>query len=72
MRGAIPPLPQYVFMVWCLVEYRDNFTSVEQGLLEKLVVVQLLKTFVCMEHECPFPSSQDLITGPYPATLTPV
>jgi hypothetical protein len=26
MRGAIPPLPQYVFMSWCLVKYRDNFT----------------------------------------------
>jgi hypothetical protein len=26
MRGAIPPLPQYVFMAWCLVEHRDNFT----------------------------------------------
>jgi hypothetical protein len=25
MRGAIPP-PQYVFMTWCLVKYRDNFT----------------------------------------------
>jgi hypothetical protein len=26
MTGAIPPLPQYVFMVWCLVKQRDNFT----------------------------------------------
>jgi hypothetical protein len=26
MRGAIPPIPHYVFMVWCLVRYRDNFT----------------------------------------------
>jgi len=26
MRGAIPPLPQYVFMAWCLVKHRDNFT----------------------------------------------
>jgi hypothetical protein len=25
MCGAIPPLPQYVFMVWCLVKHRDNF-----------------------------------------------
>jgi hypothetical protein len=25
MHGAIPPLPQYVFMAWCLVEHRDNF-----------------------------------------------
>jgi hypothetical protein len=24
--GAIPPLPQYVFMAWCLVKRRDNFT----------------------------------------------
>jgi hypothetical protein len=26
MRGAIPPLNQYVFMAWCLVKHRDNFT----------------------------------------------
>jgi hypothetical protein len=25
MRGAIPPLLQYVFMAWCLVKHRDNF-----------------------------------------------
>jgi uncharacterized membrane protein len=27
MSGAIPPLPQYAFMAWCLVKkYRNNFT----------------------------------------------
>jgi hypothetical protein len=26
MHGTIPPLPLYVFMVWCLVKHRDNFT----------------------------------------------
>jgi hypothetical protein len=26
MRGAIPPLPQYVFMARCLVKHRGNFT----------------------------------------------
>jgi hypothetical protein len=26
MRGAIPPLPQYVFLSWWLVKYRDKFT----------------------------------------------
>jgi hypothetical protein len=26
MSGAIPPLPQYVFMAWCLVKHRGNFT----------------------------------------------
>jgi hypothetical protein len=24
MRGAIPPLSQYVFIAWCLVKHRDN------------------------------------------------
>jgi len=23
MSGAIPPLPQYAFMTWCLVKHRD-------------------------------------------------
>jgi hypothetical protein len=26
MRGAIPPLSQYVFIAWCLVKHRDTFT----------------------------------------------
>jgi hypothetical protein len=26
MRGAIPPLPQYAFMAWCLIKHRDNST----------------------------------------------
>jgi hypothetical protein len=26
MRGAILPFPQYIFMAWCLVKHRDNFT----------------------------------------------
>jgi hypothetical protein len=26
MRGAIPPLSQYVFVAWYLVKYRDSFT----------------------------------------------
>jgi len=25
MRGAIPLLPQYAFMAWCLVKQRGNF-----------------------------------------------
>jgi hypothetical protein len=28
MHGAIPPLPQYVFMEWYLVKRRDNQTKV--------------------------------------------
>jgi hypothetical protein len=26
MHGAVPPLPHYAFMAWCLVKHRDNFT----------------------------------------------
>jgi hypothetical protein len=26
MRGTIPPLPQHVFVAWCIVKHRDNFT----------------------------------------------
>jgi len=26
MSGAIPLLPQYIFMAWCLVKHRENFT----------------------------------------------
>jgi len=26
MCGAIPPLSQYVFMPWCLLKHRGNFT----------------------------------------------
>jgi len=26
MRGAIPPLPQYVFLAWRLIKHRDNVT----------------------------------------------
>jgi hypothetical protein len=28
MREAIPPLPQYAFMAWCLVTHRDSFTFI--------------------------------------------
>jgi hypothetical protein len=32
MHGIIPPLPQYVFMAWCLVKNRDNFTLQKDGM----------------------------------------
>jgi hypothetical protein len=28
MRGAVLPLPQYVFIAWSLVKHRDNFTFI--------------------------------------------
>jgi hypothetical protein len=26
MRGAIPPVPQYAFMAWCVVKHTDNLS----------------------------------------------
>jgi hypothetical protein len=42
MRGAIPPLPQYAFMAWCLVKHRDNFTFTFYLVLVKFVILYLL------------------------------
>jgi hypothetical protein len=28
MYGAIPLISQYVFIAWCLVKHRDNFTFI--------------------------------------------
>jgi len=25
LRGAVHPLPRYIFMAWCLVKHGDNF-----------------------------------------------
>jgi hypothetical protein len=48
VRGAIPPLPQYDFMAWCLVKHRDNFTftvdkfAIHNGKYEKLLRTLLM------------------------------
>jgi hypothetical protein len=42
MRGAIPLFPQYVFMVWCLVKHRDNFTFTSTFILKYLGTYSLL------------------------------
>jgi hypothetical protein len=26
MRGAIPTLPNFIFLAWCLIKHRDSFT----------------------------------------------
>jgi hypothetical protein len=31
MCGAVPPLPLYVFIAWCLVKHRDNFTTASRS-----------------------------------------
>jgi len=36
MYGAIPPLPLYVFMAWCLVKHRD-FTLLTVDVKRELI-----------------------------------
>jgi hypothetical protein len=54
MRGAIPQLPQYDFMAWCLVKHRDNFT-----------LLLSVKNKVCYEmlHRPGSGSGSGLVTG---------
>jgi hypothetical protein len=42
MRGAIPPLPKYVFMAWCLVKHRDNFNLHPFPLCSSLYLLRFL------------------------------
>jgi hypothetical protein len=42
MRGAIPPLPQYVLMAWCVVKHRSNFTLLYFTLLYFTCVLFLI------------------------------
>jgi len=37
--GAIPPLPLYDFIAWCLVKHRDNFTFLSLKILENQITV---------------------------------
>jgi hypothetical protein len=38
IRGAIPPLPQYVFMAWWLVKHSDNFNFYLKRLITSTTV----------------------------------
>jgi hypothetical protein len=42
--GAIPPLPQNVFMAWCLVKHRDNFISLLYYIQYSITVFSDCKT----------------------------
>jgi hypothetical protein len=56
MLGAIPPLPQYVFMAWCLVKHRDNFTFTFSNIWRSVQVMKLLvMQSSLVPPPCPFP-----------------
>jgi hypothetical protein len=42
MRGDMPPLPQYIFLVRCLVKDRDNFTSLSDMSYDLLLLLLLV------------------------------
>jgi hypothetical protein len=42
VRGAIPSLPQYVFMAWRLVKHRDKFTYAFVFTLNKEHIFQII------------------------------
>jgi hypothetical protein len=41
MRVAIHPLPQYVFMAWCLVKYRKTLPFTFTSYLNKVSLIKL-------------------------------
>jgi len=51
MSGAIPPLPQCVFVAWCLVKHRDKFkmlvVEANHGLILGMKFYNLLCVFCC-------------------------
>jgi hypothetical protein len=49
MRGAIPSLPQYVFMAWCLVKHRDSFTFTKNKVGRKMNLTSYLH-FIYMKN----------------------
>jgi hypothetical protein len=49
MRGAVPSLPQYVFMAWCLVKHRDNFTSTFTICNANMVAVRIFQVGAILE-----------------------
>jgi hypothetical protein len=51
IRGAIPPLPLYVFMALCLVKHRDNFTFTFT-FSSKFTLIQLICYNLHKHHKC--------------------
>jgi hypothetical protein len=49
MRGAVPPLPQYVFMAWRLVKHRDfTFLCMYVCMYVITYVYVYVITYVCI------------------------
>jgi hypothetical protein len=44
--GAIPSLPPHIYMVWCLIKHRDNFTYTQCNVLIYVLVVSLYRSIL--------------------------
>jgi hypothetical protein len=54
MRGAIPPLPEYVFMAWCLVKAEGQFAfEVNRKRKFKKKTVGLSLSTECRQRDSP-------------------
>jgi hypothetical protein len=67
MSGAIHSLPQYVFMAWCLVKYRDNFTFTFTTLHQAYTLIRLFTSYA---YECVSKNISDWSPGARTASGT--
>jgi hypothetical protein len=50
MHWAVPPLPPYVFMAWCLVKHRDSVTFTVTSLFNSLLPSLSLRSKYRLHH----------------------
>jgi hypothetical protein len=62
MRGAVPPFPQYGFVVWCFVAYRDNVTCPSVNFSVGNLHQQLYIQIFC--YRCPCAVATELSVSP--------
>jgi hypothetical protein len=56
MCGAVPPLPQYAFMAWCLVKAQGQlylYHAVGTNMLREMAVVFKVRTTTSEHAQCP-------------------
>jgi len=46
MRGAVAPLRQYVFMIWCLIKHRNNSIFIK-----RIVFMDFIHRLVSQEQK---------------------
>jgi hypothetical protein len=63
MRGAIPPLPLYVFMAWCLVKHGDNFTFTFFNVFFTSFLLSLLFQFLFLTRQVTVSVTLGLYSG---------